>query len=74
MWGMGNVQSGAEVYCSLMSEFCAIVPSEGTLGSLRSLTLFLRMWLELSTFTFCTLPLSTLCTLGGRQRSDVSSQ
>lgn len=36
MWGMGNVESGAEVGGSLMSEFCAIVLSEGTLGILRS--------------------------------------
>ena len=36
MWGMGNVESGAEVGGSLMSEFCAIVQSEGILGNMRS--------------------------------------
>ena len=37
-------------------------------------TLFVGMWLELFTSTFCTLPLSTLCTLFGRKRSDGSCQ
>ena len=73
MWGMGNVESGAEVGGSLMSEFCAILPSEGTLGIQRRPD-SVKMWLELSTFTSCTLPLSTVCTLAGRQRSDGSCQ